>query len=137
MIVAGVLRDLEPDLVTGVVAHFAPAEAPVVDGHLGRPVGTVARVLGEGRNVWFVAEIDDPAIAHRLARGPVAVSIEAEGLGVRTRIDEPGLALPTLAPATSYRGTRGRLGWVLLAVAVMRDGDASARPGSVLWAVAA
>jgi hypothetical protein len=126
----GVLAGNAPDEIAGIVAHFQPAEVPLTDGHLGSPVGWLAALLPEGANVWFTALIDSAAMAARVQRGPVPVSMEIGGLGVKPARD--GHSVPFLAAAPAFRGNRFRPGWVLLAVAVV---DQPARLGSALWLV--
>lgn len=133
MIAVGVLADNDADVLAGVLDHFAPGEAAIVDGHFGKPVGSIEALMANGRDLWLVAAIVDAGMAERLSRGPTAISIEAEALAAIPRVSWPGTYLRQLAPATSYRGLRGRSGWTLLGCAVLRDGEAPARPGSALW----
>jgi hypothetical protein len=130
--VVGVLRDNSPTEAADIVAHFRPDEVAIVDHHHGLPVGWVAAILPDGSDIWLTGTVDDAGMAARLARGPVGVSLEAEGRGVVPMSAERGHTLPVILP-TPYRGTIAAHGWTLIAIACLRDDDPPGAPGSAVW----
>jgi hypothetical protein len=131
--VVGVLAGNTAEQAAYMLANFGgPDEVPVLDRHLGTPVGWIRAVMPDGPNVWFSARVHDATLAERIRRGPVPVSMEIGGLGVKPVRD--GISVPFLIAGPAYRGNRFRPGWVLLAVAVLGEGEQPLRPGSALWA---
>lgn len=129
----GVLTGIPPAQQAGFLGHFAPAEVAILDGHDGKTIGWVGAVMAESRNVWFQARLFDADTIARLRRGPVAVSVEAEGRSVAPS-PNAGSSSPNLPRSMPYYwGTRGRPGWTLVGIAVLRAWERPARPGSALW----
>lgn len=133
MIAVGVLRRNTPQELAGIRARFEPDAVPLVDGHLGRPVGWVRDLMVDGSDIWLVCATDDGPMGARLRRGPIAASAEIQGVGVVFDPAGDGQRIPGLMPSTSYRGKLGS-GWTLLAVALLPPGVPPARPGSAMWA---
>jgi hypothetical protein len=125
----GVLADIPDAQRDDFMRHHQAGSVPLLDTHDSSLIlGWVDALFPAARDLWFTAAVDD-LLAHRLRRGPVELSLEAEGRDVAPS----GTSTPGRYERTAFSGERGRAGWTLLAVACLLDGQAPARPGSALW----
>jgi hypothetical protein len=76
MIAVGVLRGNMAEEIAYIVRNFQPDAVPLLNRHLGEPVGWVRSLMAHGADLWFLAATDDQAMAERLRRGPVPASAE-------------------------------------------------------------
>ena len=132
----GVLRDNSPAALAGIIGNFdGPDLVPLLPHHhSGDVVGWLQGVLERGSDVWFIAHVTDDAMAERLRRGPVDVSLELSGdRTVRVPANFTGQVLP--GGVWGFPHYRGRLGpgWTLTGVAILREGEPPGAKGSGMW----